>query len=98
MDTSISQIALKDLLEKNIPIAIIDVRDKEEFEALNLPRSMNIPLEQLEKLLPFLSNEFQYVTVCGKGGGRSMKGSELLTSAGLNAKWLTGGTFAWYND
>lgn len=78
------------------PVAIIDVRSREEFDALHIPAAMNISLDQLEKLIPFLNCNKLYVTVCGKGGGRSMEGAELLAAAGLNSSWLCGGTFGWF--
>jgi rhodanese-related sulfurtransferase len=36
-----------------------------------------------------------YITACGKGGGRSIKASEILKLNKYNALWLCGGTLGW---
>lgn len=89
---------LKLLLESNQPLTIIDVRTAEEYEALHIPGAKNIP----EPLLAEASKEFThdplYITVCGKGGGRSALAAELLRNANLNAAALCGGTIAWFEN
>jgi rhodanese-related sulfurtransferase len=92
-------ISIKDLKAKvvdNQPVAIIDVRNRDEYDAQHIPNAINIPLDQLEKIMPFLNCNKFYVTVCGKGGGRSEQGANILSSAGLNSSWLCGGTFGWF--
>jgi MFS family permease len=88
---------VKQALQNNQKIQIIDVRSKEEFEQAHIPNALNISLQELKNSLSQLDKNFQFVTVCGKGGGRSADGAKLLKEFGLNAIWLCGGTNKWLN-
>lgn len=96
MDNYITLEELRELQNKKVFTAIIDVRGEEEFEKQHIRGAINIPIDQLEKIAAILSERVQYITVCGKGGGRSAQAAEILNNSGLNAKWLYGGTFGWY--
>lgn len=88
---------VKQALEDNKKIQIIDVRSKEEYEQGHIPSAMNISLQELEEKISQLDKNFQFVTACGKGGGRSADAAKLLKKFGLNAIWLCGGTNKWLN-
>ena len=78
-------------------ITIIDVRSPEEFGEKHIPGAINIPLGELESSSIELSKQAMIITVCGKGGGRSQQGAALLKQIGfINARFLCGGTLAWY--
>jgi rhodanese-related sulfurtransferase len=78
-------------------VTIIDVRSPEEFTEKHIPGAINIPLSVLESRSKELSKETIIITACGKGGGRSAQGAELLKQLCLsNANYLCGGTFGWY--
>lgn len=96
MENCITINELRTKITDGQPVAIIDVRSREEFDALHIESAINIPLDQLERLIPFLNCNKFYATVCGKGGGRSTQGAELLSAAGLNSNWLCGGTIGWF--
>jgi rhodanese-related sulfurtransferase len=88
---------VKQALQNNQKIQIIDVRSKEEYEQAHIPDALNISLQELKNNLSQLDKNFQFVTACGKGGGRSADGAKLLKEFGLNAIWLCGGTNKWLN-
>ena len=93
--------AIEDLqqLLKQSPeqLTIIDVRTAEEYTEKNIPGAINIPLSELESRSYELSKQSIIITACGKGGGRSAQGAELLKQSGfINANYLCGGTFGWY--
>ena len=95
--------ALTDLqqLIKQSPdqIIIIDVRSPEEYAEKHIPHAINIPLGELESHSNELSKQSLIITACGKGGGRSAQGAELLKRLGfIKAKFLCGGTFGWYDS
>jgi rhodanese-related sulfurtransferase len=78
-------------------LIIIDVRSPEEFAEKHIPGAINIPLSELESRSNELSKQAVIVTACGKGGGRSAQGAELLKQLGFSkANYLCGGTFGWY--
>lgn len=86
---------VKKALESKKKIKIIDVRSKEEYEKEHIPDALHISLNELNNKISQLDKSFQFVTVCGKGGGRSADGAKLLKEFGLNAIWLCGGTNKW---
>jgi len=78
-------------------LTIIDVRSPEEFAEKHIPGAINIPLSELESRSSELSRQTTIITACGKGGGRSAQGAELLKQLGFSkANYLCGGTFGWF--
>lgn len=86
---------VKQAIQQNKKIQIIDVRSIEEYEQGHIPNALNISLNELKAKVSLLDKNFQFVTVCGKGGGRSVTGAKLMREFGLNAIWLCGGTNKW---
>ncbi len=84
-------------LHANKKIQLIDVRSAEEFELAHIPNALNISLSDLKGRINQFDKDFQFVTVCGKGGGRSADGAKILKEFGFNAIWLCGGTDKWLN-
>lgn len=78
-------------------IQIIDVRSPEEFAEKHIPEAVNIPLDELERAFSQLDKNLFSITACGKGGGRSAKGAEILRQGGFRSNWLCGGTFGWFD-
>ncbi len=90
--------ALQQLLKKSPEqVTIIDVRSPEEYLEKHIPAAINIPLGSLENHSKDVSTDSIIITVCGKGGGRSAEGAELLKKLGFNkADYLCAGTFGWF--
>jgi len=82
-------------LQANRKIQIIDVRSREEYERGHIPNALHISLPDLHESINTLDRKTRFVTVCGKGGGRSAEGARLLRAAGRDALWLCGGTDQW---
>ena len=89
---------VKQALLAHKKIQIIDVRSKEEYEQAHIPNALNITLQDLKNNISQLDRNFQFVTTCGKGGGRSADGAKLLKEYGLYANWLCGGTNKWLDS
>mgnify|MGYP003951544623 CR=1 FL=1 len=79
-------------------IQIIDVRSPEEFAEKHIPGAVNLPLDGLGQAADKLDKNALFVTACGKGGGRSISGAELLEKLGFQAVWLCGGTLGWLEE
>ena len=90
----ISVETLRDWLREGKPHALLDVRTDEENEWVQLPRSIHIPLHELMQRTGELDASLLWVVYCHHGV-RSMSGTALLRSAGLNALSLAGGIDAW---
>jgi len=86
---------VREALQANKKIQIIDVRSKEEYDYAHIPNAVNITLQELKDKIFQLDKSLQYITTCEKGGGRSADGAKLLKEFGLNAIWLCGGTNGW---
>jgi rhodanese-related sulfurtransferase len=86
---------LRNVLEGK-PILILDVRSSSEFSAGNIPGSINIPVDELQEHIRELAHDRFIVTVCGKGGGRSLQAANLLRENGRpDALYLCDGYMGW---
>ena len=75
---------------------LIDVRDPEDYAAAHAAGAVHIPLAELEDRAGELPAGKSPVTICGKGGGRSAEGADILNRLGHRAAlWLEGGTTGW---
>ena len=93
-------ITAKELSErvKTNQLKLLDVREPHELEISALPNAVNIPLGQLAARLTELDSAEDMVVFC-KGGTRSARALELLSSAGFKkVKNLKGGINAWAKD
>ncbi len=93
-------ITAKELAErvKTNNFKLLDVREPHELEISALPNAINIPLGQLAGRLAELDSAEDMVVFC-KGGTRSMRAIELLSSAGFKKlKNLKGGINSWAKE
>ncbi|MEO3479199.1 rhodanese-like domain-containing protein [Phaeobacter sp. CAU 1743] len=75
---------------------LIDVRDAEDYAAAHVTGAVHIPLAGLAARVGELPAGMTPVTICGKGGGRSAEGVDILNRLGHpDALWLEGGTTGW---
>lgn len=97
--------ALKARLDRKDAIALLDVRNADEYQAWRIESKHPVPManapyfafiedaEAAIEALPF-SKEQEIVVVCAKGGSSEFV-AEQLREAGYNALNLTGGMQAW---
>ncbi len=90
--------ALRQDLLQDSKIIIVDVRSKEEYEGKHIPGAINIPSDTIESVCKTFDPNTKYITVCGKGGGRSADAAEKMKAAGFKSIWLCGGTFGWFEE
>ncbi len=94
---TITALEIKERLNNNENLTIIDVREPWEFEEARIPGAINIPLatipQQIDELQNFADQE---VILQCRSGARSATAQQLLISRGFsNTKNLTGGILAW---
>lgn len=88
---------LKQLMDENAKIFILDVRDPSEYEVCNIGGTL-IPLNELPHRLEELDAKAQIIVHC-KMGGRSMRAVEFLEGQGFsNVYNLKGGIAAWAKE
>ena len=92
-DTTVQE--LRDRIDQNPDLFILDVREPQEFQICRIPGSTLIPLNDLPKRLTELEGHDDMVVHC-KSGVRSAKAVKLLHEAGFKkAQNLRGGILAW---
>ncbi len=77
MDGEISPDEVKELLEDDVDVRIVDIRDKRSFERSHIPDSENIPFDELMDRLEELEDEDRIVTVCPHGKA-SVQAAQLI--------------------
>ncbi|HZD66727.1 MAG TPA: rhodanese-like domain-containing protein [Acidimicrobiales bacterium] len=73
---------------------LVDVRERQEWNAGHAPQATHIPLGQLERRLDDLPEGRALVTVC-RSGQRSARAAALLGRHGREVSNLAGGMHAW---
>ncbi len=74
---------------------ILDVRTQEEWDALHIPETTLIPLEQLPDRYEELPKNEEIVVIC-RSGNRSQVGRDILLEAGFKkVTSVNGGVNAW---
>lgn len=97
-NASITQEQVLNLFKLNpLHVKIIDVRSRDEYQEKHIEGALHISLDELANKGNIFDQNDHLITVCGKGGGRSMQGAETLSSLSYkNVFWLEGGTFGWF--
>jgi adenylyltransferase/sulfurtransferase len=91
---------LKERLDRGDRLTIIDVRDRHEWDIVNLEShgAKLIPLSEIEDRLVEIDSRDEIVLHC-KMGGRSAKAAHLLRDRGYDKLWnLRGGILAWADE
>lgn len=90
---------LKQRLDDDEQLQIIDVREPHEHETARIEGARLIPLAQVVARIDEIDASRETILHC-KGGTRSARAIEMLTQAGFSGKLknLKGGITAWSND
>ena len=76
-------------------VFLLDVRTPEEWEAVHIPDTTLIPLDDLETRLEELPQGVEIVVVC-RSGNRSVEGRDILRKAGFTSVTsMAGGVNDW---
>ena len=98
MSDEISVQELSEILLKNPAVSLIDVREEDEVNDVNLSPSQVIPLGELEDRFKEVPKEGPVYLYC-RSGRRSRIALEFLKSKGHdNCFNVTGGILAWQNE
>ena len=96
MTASISPIQLRERLDEDPSLQLLDVRSGSEFEAAHIPGSVNVPLDALGRIgHEIAGTDGTFVLVC-QSGDRAGQAHRQLQSAGKDhLVVLEGGIAAW---
>ena len=78
-------------------VVLIDVREKDEYQAGHIPGADNFPLSELATTYTNLDNNQPYYVVC-QAGGRSGRACEFLEAQGFDVINVTGGMNEWQGE
>lgn len=84
-------------LEKRNELAIIDVREEDEYALGHIKEAKNLPLSNLRETASSLEKTQPYYIIC-HSGGRSQMASEYFASLGYDVTNVMGGMSAWRGD
>ena len=97
MNDEISVQELSEILEKDSAAVLIDVREQEEFDEVNLS-GLLIPMSEFQDRFAEIPKEGAVYVYC-RSGRRSRTAIEFLKSKGYgNCMNVTGGILAWLNE
>lgn len=74
----------------NNHVIIIDLRDKEEYDAGHIPTAVNIPYEELEEKKQYLHKDNLLIFYCDRGNISLLAARDLIKD-GYSIKSLFGG-------
>ncbi len=75
---------------------ILDIRSADEYEKMSVPGAVNIPYDQLSKVVDRLNRQQPMLIVCDNGV-KSVAASELLFSRGFHFLYVLKGGMAHYD-
>ncbi len=91
----VSNDELKEAMDENDSIVIVDVREQAEYVFKHIPKAISIPLSELEGRLEELNAEDQLYIIC-RSGNRSDVVAQKLTEKGYgNVKNVVPGMGQW---
>ncbi len=89
---------LKELLDEQVDISLIDVREPHEYEFCRIEGAILIPLGQLLTQLSTLDKEADYVMQCRSGGRSAQATAAMLRCGFTSVRNLVGGILQWSDD
>ena len=98
MSDDITPDELADLLDREEPVRVVDIRSSAAFERSHIPDSENVPFAELPRNVERFADAERIVTVCPHGKA-SLQAVQLLRSAeaidDATVESLEGGLDAW---
>ena len=87
------------VLAETIPVHLVDIRSKQEYESQHIPVAIHIPAEELSSVSKMFCKTDTLVCICNHGKERSQSAAENLYNQGFeNVFYLEGGVGKWFTD
>ncbi len=88
---------VREKLNNNSKLSLIDVRETEEFEAGTISGAIHIPLGEIPYRYKKINKDQPHIIIC-RSGGRSGKATEFLQNQGYDVTNMLGGMLAWEGE
>ena len=98
MFREISAVELEEQLKQSKKINLIDVREKDEWEAGHIKEARLIPLSEFQYRVSEVHEEEGEVIFICRSGGRSGKVCDFLASQGFDVVNVKGGMIDWQGE
>lgn len=96
---SISAILLKEMIDKEAPIQIIDMREPEQYEHYHITSAYNIPLKIIKYKTDFIQPNHLVIVYCSFGAKSEYMTDYLRETLNTrNICFLEGGLYEWYKE
>lgn len=89
--------ALKRQMDFEVPVDIIDVRERDEFEAAHIEGSQNYPLSEISTWINMLDQGVEYTVIC-RSGARSTQATWQMEANGYKVVNIEDGLMNWPGD
>lgn len=87
---------IKQSIDQNKNLILIDVRTREEYEGGHLEKSLNVPLDEIDKVEEMFKDKNEIIYLYCRSGGRSVLAQSILKRSGYkNIKNIPGGILKW---
>ena len=99
MINEIDAAQLKEKLDQNEELILVDCREQDEWDAGHIEQALFLPLSQFEERFAELENKDSQIIVQCRSGKRSMRACEFLKEQGYtNLTNLEGGILGWEDE
>ena len=99
MAFTLGPMELKEMLDSNEKIVVIDVRDKEDYDSGHLPKAISIPRAELDERLEELSKDDLHIVYCyNQQCHLGLCACRLLAVKGYPCMHMEGGYKTWTED
>ncbi len=96
---SVSALLLNEMIEKQAPIQLIDMREPEQFENYHITGAINIPIREITDRTELINPKFLVIIYCSFGAKSEHIANQLReTMETRNICFLQGGLYEWYKE
>jgi rhodanese-related sulfurtransferase len=83
------------LMENQEGVLLLDVRTPQEYSSMHIPRSVNVPLDQINRIDQLVQNKDTTIIVYCLSGARASSAARFLRNMGYTDVSNLGGISAW---
>ncbi|WP_214762444.1 rhodanese-like domain-containing protein [Exiguobacterium sp. s146] len=86
--------ALKRQMDFEVPVNIVDVRERDEFQEAHIEGAANYPLSEMSEWIDSLNPEEEYIVLC-LSGARSTQATWQMEAKGYKVANIEDGLMSW---